>query len=163
MASKRETVLAAVKALVAAALPGAEVKRNLAKAERIPPGGLVVIRDGDPGDPEVSLSPLTYLYSHRIPLEIAAYESATLTREQVLDAMLGATGAAVIANRTLKKKLEERPPDGTVRRPFCVAGMQSACAQASTSRRWRFFSKTLRTDASSCPRLSTMPPVATTL
>ena len=87
MASKRETVLAAVKSLVAAALPGAEVKRNLAKAERIPPGGLVVIRDGDPGEPEVSLSPLTYLYSHRIPLEIAAYESATLTREQVLDAM----------------------------------------------------------------------------
>ena len=44
MASKRETVIAAVKVLVAAALPGAEVKRNLAKAERIPPGGLVVIR-----------------------------------------------------------------------------------------------------------------------
>ncbi len=56
---------------------------------------------GDPGEPEVSLSPLTYLYSHRIPLEIAAYESATLTREQVVDAMLGAIGAAVIANRTL--------------------------------------------------------------
>jgi hypothetical protein len=101
MASKRETVFAAVKSLVAAALPGAEVKRNLAKAERISPGGLVVIRDGDPGEPEVSLSPLTYLYSHRIPLEIAAYESATLTREQVLDAMLGAIGAAVMANRTL--------------------------------------------------------------
>jgi hypothetical protein len=101
MSSKRETVLAAVNALVAAALPGADIKRNLAKAERIPPGGLVVIRDGDPGEPEVSLSPLTYLYSHRIPLEIAAYESATLTREQVLDAMLGAIGAAVMANRTL--------------------------------------------------------------
>ncbi len=101
MASKRETVLAAVKALVAAALPGAEVKRNLVKAERIPPGGLVVIRDGDPGEPEVSLSPLTYLYSHRIPLEIAAFESATLTREEVVDAMLGAIGAAVMGNRTL--------------------------------------------------------------
>ena len=101
MASKRETVLAAVKSLVAAALPGAEVKRNLAKAERIPPGGLVVIRDGDPGEPEVSLSPLTYLYSHRIPLEIAAYESATLTREEVLDGMLAAIGAAIIANRRL--------------------------------------------------------------
>ncbi len=101
MASKRETVLAAVTSMVAAALPGAEVKRNLAKAERIPPGGLVVIRDGDPGEPEVSLSPLTYLYSHRIPLEIAAYENATLTREQVLDATLGAIGAAVTANRTL--------------------------------------------------------------
>jgi hypothetical protein len=101
MASKRETVLAAVKALVAAALPAAEVKRNLAKAERIPPGGLVVIRDGDPGEPETSLSPLTYLYSHRIPIEIAAYESATLTREQVLDAMTGAIGDAVKANPTL--------------------------------------------------------------
>ena len=101
MASKRETVLAAVKSLVAAALPGAEVKRNLVKAERIPPGGLVVLRDGDPGEPEVSLSPPVYVYSHRIPLEIAAYESATLTREQVVDVMLGAIGAAVMANRTL--------------------------------------------------------------
>ena len=35
------------------------------------------------------------------PLEIAAYESATLTREQVLDAVLGVIGAAVMANRTL--------------------------------------------------------------
>ena len=76
MPSKRETVLGAVKALVAAALPGAEVKRNLAKPERIPPGGLVVIRDGDPGEPDVTLSPVFYLYTHRIPVEIAAFESS---------------------------------------------------------------------------------------
>jgi hypothetical protein len=101
MPSKRETVLAAVKVLVAAALPGAEVKRNLAKPERIPPGGLVVIRDGDPGDPDVTLSPVSYLYTHRIPVEIAAFESAMLTREQVADEMLGAIGAALIANRRL--------------------------------------------------------------
>jgi len=49
MTSKREAVLKAVTARIVAALPGAEVKRNLAKAERIGPGGLVVIRDGDPG------------------------------------------------------------------------------------------------------------------
>jgi hypothetical protein len=97
MGSKRETVLAAVTALVAAALLRVEVKRNLAKPERIPAGGLVVIRDGDPGEPELSLSPLTYLYAHRIPLEIAASE----TREQALDAMMMAIGAAVKANRTL--------------------------------------------------------------
>ena len=101
MPSKRETVLGAVKALVASALPGAEVKRNLAKPERIPPGGLVVIRDGDPGEPDVTLSPVSYLYTHRIPVEIAAFESATLTREQVLDGMLAAIGAAIIANRRL--------------------------------------------------------------
>ena len=101
MPSKRETVLGAVKALVASALPGAEVKRNLAKPERIPPGGLVVIRDGDPGEPDVTLSPVSYLYTHRIPVEIAAFESATLTREEVLDGMLAAIGAAIIANRRL--------------------------------------------------------------
>ncbi len=60
-----------------------------------------MIRDGDPGEPDVTLSPVSYLYTHRIPVEIAAFESATLTREQVLDDMLAAIGAAIIANRRL--------------------------------------------------------------
>ena len=101
MASTREQVLDAVRALVAAALPAAEVKRNLDKPERISPGGLVIIRDGDPGEADVLLSPLSYTYSHRVVLELAAYASVTQTREQVLDAMLAAIGAAVMANRTL--------------------------------------------------------------
>lgn len=101
MASTREQVLDAVRALVAAAFPSAEVKRNLDKPERIPPGGLVIIRDGDPGEADVLLSPLSYTYSHRVILELAAYASVTQTREQVLDAMLAAIGAAVMANRTL--------------------------------------------------------------
>ncbi len=101
MTSKREQVLDAVKGLVAAALPDADVKRNLAKPERIAPGGLVIVRDGDPGEPEVMLSPLVYIYTHRVPIEIAAYEASSQTREQVLDGMLGAIGAAVCGNRTL--------------------------------------------------------------
>jgi hypothetical protein len=99
--SKREQVIAAIVALVAAALPAAKVERNAAKPERIPPGGLVIVRDGDPGEPEMLLSPLTYLYAHRVPLEIAARESGSQSREQVLDAMLAAIGAAVAADRTL--------------------------------------------------------------
>jgi hypothetical protein len=99
--SKREQVIAAIVALVAAALPAAKVERNAAKPERIPPGGLVIVRDGDPGEPEVLLSPLMYLYTHRIPLEIAARESGSQSREQALDAMLAAIGAAVAADRTL--------------------------------------------------------------
>ncbi len=55
MPSRREAVLDAIKTLVASALPAAEVKRNLDKPERIPPGGLVILRDGDPGEPEVLL------------------------------------------------------------------------------------------------------------
>ncbi|MFZ5792109.1 MAG: hypothetical protein ACOY3L_15565 [Pseudomonadota bacterium] len=101
MTSRREQVIEAVKALVADALPNAEVKRNLAKPERIPPGGLVVVRDGDPGEPEVLLSPLTYVYSHRVPIEVAAYESGSFSREDILDGMLGAIGDAVQADRTL--------------------------------------------------------------
>jgi hypothetical protein len=101
MTSRREQVLDALKALVVSALPNADVKRNLAKPERIPPGGLAIVRDGDPGEPEVILSPLIYIYTHRIPIEIAAYETSSETREQVLDGMLGAIGAAVVADRTL--------------------------------------------------------------
>jgi hypothetical protein len=101
MTSKREQVLDAVKALVASALPDADVKRNLAKPERIAPGGLVIVRDGDPGEPEVMLSPLTYIYTHRIPIEIAAYETSSQPREEVLDDLLGAIGSAVAGDRTL--------------------------------------------------------------
>jgi hypothetical protein len=61
----------------------------------------VIIRDGDPGEPEVILSPLVCIYTHRIPIEVAAYENSSKTREQVLDEILGAIGAAVIADRTL--------------------------------------------------------------
>lgn len=101
MTSKREAVLAAVRALIAGALPTAEVKRNLAKAERIPAGGLVVVRDGEPGEPETTLSPLTYHFEHRIVVEVAANEAAGTPREQALDTMLGAIGVAVAVNRTL--------------------------------------------------------------
>lgn len=101
MTSKREAVLAAVRTLIAGALPAAEVKRNLAKAERISTGGLVVVRDGEPGEPEVTLSPLTYHFEHRIVVEVAANEAAGTPREQALDAMLRAIGVAVAANRTL--------------------------------------------------------------
>ena len=34
------------------AVPKAKVERNTAAPERIPKGGLIVLRDGDPGEPE---------------------------------------------------------------------------------------------------------------
>lgn len=101
MTSRREQVLGAIHALVGSALPGAEVKRNVAKPERVPPGGLAIVRDGDPGEPEITLSPLIYIYAHRIPIEVAAYETSSETREHVLDDMLAAIGAAVASSRTL--------------------------------------------------------------
>jgi hypothetical protein len=97
---KRETVIAAVKALIATSLPAAEVKRNQDKPERIPPGGIVIVRDGDPGEPEYTLSPLAYTYTHRIPLDVAAFASQSLTREQALDQMLEPIGTSVAADPT---------------------------------------------------------------
>ena len=101
MTSRREQVLGAIHDLVVSALPGAEVRRNLAKPERVPSGGLGILRDGDPGEPEVTLSPLTYIFTHRIPIEVAAYETANEAREHALDNMLTAIGTAVASNRTL--------------------------------------------------------------
>lgn len=101
MASRREQILQAVLALGAAALPGADVVRNQDKPARIGPGGRLIIRDGDPGEPEVDLSPLAYNYAHRIPLEVAHYEAPGVTREEALDDMLTALGAGVEADRTL--------------------------------------------------------------
>jgi hypothetical protein len=101
MTSKRESVIAAIAAKIAAAVPAASVKRHAPKPERIPTGGLVVIRDGDPGEPEVILSPLVYIYTHRIIVEIAAVEALPLTREQVCDQLTAAIGVAVAADRTL--------------------------------------------------------------
>lgn len=101
MASKREQVLDGVLGMAVAALPYANVGRNMTKPERPEPGGMVNIGDGDPGDPEVLLSPLSYTYSHRVRLDVAAYEGATKSREQVLDEMFQALSAAIEADRTL--------------------------------------------------------------
>ena len=100
MTSKREQVLDAIVALITAAVPEAKVERNLAKPERVPPGGLVIIRDGDPGEPEATLSPLTYIFSHRIPIEVAVHQGIG-PREQTLDAILGRIGIEIAVNRTL--------------------------------------------------------------
>ena len=53
-ASKAEQVLEVIKALLET-VPGAVVERNSALPEKIPGGGLIVLRDGDPDEPEQAL------------------------------------------------------------------------------------------------------------
>jgi hypothetical protein len=112
--SKREQVLDALTALVTTALPAATVLRNAAKPQRIPAGGLVVIRDGDLGEAEVLLSPRRYVYNHRIEFEVAALKQGAATREQTLDGMLVAIGNAIQANRTLGGLCVEIWPEAPV-------------------------------------------------
>lgn len=102
--SKRLDVLLAVKRMIEQALPGARVlglDGGEAPPAIVPATGMVVVRTGDLGEPEYTLSPLTYFYDHRIPIEVSALSSGSLTSEVVLDTMMMAIGAAVEADRTL--------------------------------------------------------------
>ena len=100
MASRREVVIQAVVDLVKAALPLAEVKRDAPWPSRSEPGGLVIVRDGDPGEPETCFSPASFTYRHEIPLEVFAPEGVA-DRHKALDDMITALGGGVEADRSL--------------------------------------------------------------
>jgi hypothetical protein len=69
MPSKRELVLQALHARLTA-VPLARVERNRLRPERIPPEGLIILRDGEIGEAEVLLSPLSYIWTHTARLEV---------------------------------------------------------------------------------------------
>jgi hypothetical protein len=99
--TKQMQVLLAVKALVSAAFPLATIAgfdQDDAKPTRIDANGCIIGHPGEPGDPEVDLSPLTYNYSHLIPLEVVGPDGAGGAE---LDAMLATLADAVAADPTL--------------------------------------------------------------
>ena len=59
MPTPRETILTALADLLRT-VPHVPVLRGEVLPERIPPLGLMILRDGDPGEPGVTLSPLMY-------------------------------------------------------------------------------------------------------
>ena len=97
MPTLRETVLAALHARLQTL--SAPVLRGDVLPERIPATGLIILRDGKPGDPEVTLSPLTYFYEHRAELEVLI--QAGSGRDALFDALTAEIGAALAADRTL--------------------------------------------------------------
>jgi len=96
MPTSRETILAALHArfsvLAATALRGDVLP------ERVPSAGLLILRDGEPGEPEVTLSPLRYHYQHRVEIE-AVVQGAD--RDAAFDTLTASIGAAISADRTL--------------------------------------------------------------
>ena len=97
MPTTRETILAALHArlqpLVALTL------RDEVLPERIPPAGLIILRDGQPGEPEVTLSPLRYHYQHRAELEVVV--QAGTGRASAFDTLIAAIGTTLEIDRTL--------------------------------------------------------------
>jgi hypothetical protein len=99
MPTTRETILTALADLLRT-IPHAPVLRGEVLPERIPPAGLMILRDGAPGEPGVTLSPLTYHYQHRAELEVIVQSSAD--RDGLFDALIAQIGAVTAADRTLR-------------------------------------------------------------
>jgi len=97
MPTTREAILAALYAQLQ--LLAALTLRNEVLPERIPAAGLIILRDGQPGEPEVTLSPLRYHYQHRAELEVVV--QALIGRASAFDTLIAAIGTALEADRTL--------------------------------------------------------------
>ncbi len=76
----------------------ATVLRGDVLPERVPTAGLLILRDGEPGEPEVTLSPLRYHYQHRAEIEAVVQGGA---RDATFDTLCTSIGAAIAADRTL--------------------------------------------------------------
>ena len=97
MPTVRETILTALHARLSPL--AALTLRGEVLPERIPAAGLIILRDGEPGEPEVTLSPLRYHYQHRAELEVVV--QAGPGRASAFDDLIATIGAALAADRTL--------------------------------------------------------------
>ena len=97
MSTPRETILTALADLLRT-LPNVPVLRSEVLPERVPAAGLLILRDGEPGDPEITLSPLAYHYQHRAEIE-AVVQGAN--RDTAFATLCASIGAAISADRTL--------------------------------------------------------------
>ncbi|MDP7151163.1 MAG: acyl-CoA transferase [Paracoccaceae bacterium] len=96
MPSLRETLLSTLHTALST-LP-ATVLRGEVLPERVPPAGLLILRDGDPGVPEVTLSPLRYHYQHRVEIEAVVQGAG---RDGKYDALISSLGTTLASDRTL--------------------------------------------------------------
>jgi hypothetical protein len=106
--SVRETALAALSARLGDALaarsPAPKVLRNETVPQRLPTGGLVVVRDGETVEETPILSPLAWAIEHRAEVEVVAATSA------LLDALLVDIAAAIAGDRILGGAVEWAQP-----------------------------------------------------
>jgi hypothetical protein len=99
MPTPRETTLQALLGALQT-VPAATVLRGAILPERIPIGGLLILRDGDPGTPEVTLSPLQYHYEHRAEIELIVQGKTPANRDAAFDILLTNLATAITADRT---------------------------------------------------------------
>jgi hypothetical protein len=83
-------------------VPSATVERNSVLPEKVPNGGLVILRDGDPGEPEQALGGFgNAYYEHAVEIEVYVEEGDPAVRDAAFDALLQEIGVALETDPTL--------------------------------------------------------------
>lgn len=121
--SQRENAIGALFAVLGRLSLGTTVKRNAALPERIADHAMAILRDGEMGEPEVSLSPLTYHWQHQVAIELFVADPDAAARDSRMDGLLTELASLIEADRTLagvveyaeigQPKFDELAPEGT--------------------------------------------------
>lgn len=108
--SKREEVLKALWTRLST-LTEVEVKRNEMLPLKIPDGGLVVLRDGNIGEPTILLSPPCFLYQHRAEIEVVVQQTSAADNDVRLDCILEEIGRLLMVDVTLSGLIDHMHAD----------------------------------------------------
>jgi len=120
--SQRENAIGALFAVLGQLSLGTMVKRNAALPERIADHAMAILRDGEMGEPDVSLSPLTYHWQHQVVVELFVAHPDASVRDTRMDSLLIELASLIEADRSLgavveyaeigPPKFDELAPDG---------------------------------------------------
>ncbi len=124
--SQRESAIGALFAVLgqlSLGTSGTTVKRNTSLPERMSDHAMAILRDGEMGEPEVSLSPLTYHWQHQVAIELFVADVDAGARDARMDGLLTELATLIEADRTLggvieyaeigSPKFDELAPDGS--------------------------------------------------
>ncbi len=98
--STRETALKALLVLLKT-IPGPDVTRNSPEPKKIPNAGWINLDDGDPGEPDVLLSPTLYEFDHEVEIQVIVKGVDPEKRDLAFDVILQAISAAILGDETL--------------------------------------------------------------
>lgn len=98
MPSKLESILTELLEVLTNGTTATVVRGEVLPTE-VSRDGLIILRDGDPGEPEVTISPLRYQYEHRAGIEL--FVPGTTDRDTLFDDLRMVIGTLITSNRTL--------------------------------------------------------------
>ena len=122
--SQRERAIGALFAVLGQLTLGPTlVKRNSALPERLSDHAMAILRDGEMGEPELTLSPVMYHWQHETLVELFVADPDAARRDARMDALLTELATLIEIDRTLgdvvnyceigPPKFDELGADGT--------------------------------------------------